>query len=91
MWCASSSTTKEGPIEAQATTRTAPEFTLANRRGSKTVRGRRESIQVAKKMSRRGGPTTVRREDGNVDMTFNGGNLVKYHFITRGRRHRGRR
>jgi hypothetical protein len=70
---------KEGPIESQVSTvENLPTFTLENRRETQTIRGRRESIQTAKKMSHMGGPTQVKRADGMVSMTFRSGNLVQY-------------
>lgn len=78
---------KEGSIEAQVSTvENLPTFTLENRRGKQTIRGRRESVQIAKKMSKMGGPTQVQREDGLVSMTFRSGNLVKYKRESRRRR-----
>lgn len=79
--------TKEGSIEAQATvSENLPTFTLNNRRGEQTAKGRRETVQLAKTMSKRGGPTQVQRKDGVVNMTFNGGTLIQYKYEPRRRR-----
>jgi len=78
---------EEGPIEAQArTTENKPTFTLNNRRDTKTVQGRRQTVRAAKEMSRQGGPTQVKRADGVVNMTFQGGTLVKYKYEPKRRR-----
>ena len=78
---------KEVSIEAQVSTvENLPTFILENRRGTQTIQGRRASIQTAKTMSTRGGPTQVKRSDGLVSMTFRSGNLVQYKRESRRRR-----
>jgi len=78
---------EEDPIEAQANSvENKPAFTLDNRRDSRTVHGRRQMVRAAKEMSRQGGPTRVKRTDGVVNMTFQGGTLVKYKYEPKRRR-----
>ena len=78
---------EEGVIETPAAaSNNRTTFILNNRQGSKTIVGRRESVREAKVMSEHGGPTTVKRQDGVVDMTFRSGSLIRYKYEPNKRR-----